>query len=81
MIVELVLNLFKTVVAAILTPLSLVLQPIGSMAGFMELMSYASIFIPMAVFGQILIIWVGYHMLKFGMTVINWLIAKIPTIS
>lgn len=81
MIVEAVLNLFKLVISVLLTPLSLVLQPLGSFAGFMELLSYASIFIPMMVFAQVLGIWVGFHMLKFGMIVINWLIAKIPTIS
>ena len=81
MIVEVILNFFKTVVGALLTPFQLVFQPLGSMAGFVELLSYASVFVPITVFVQCIGLWLAYHTFKFGMILINWLIAKIPTIS
>lgn len=81
MIIELFLNLIYNLVSLILTPISWALQPLGSMAGFVELLSYASLFIPMPTFALCVSIWIGFYGLRFVVTVANWLIGKIPTID
>jgi hypothetical protein len=81
MITELFLNLIFYVVGILLTPVQLVFQPLGSIAGLLEVLSYASIFIPMTTFGICMSIWVAYYGIEFIMTVINWIIGKIPTID
>lgn len=81
MIVELFLNIIFNLVNLILTPVSWVLQPLGSMAGLVELLSYASLFIPMPTFAICVSIWIGFYGLRFVVTIANWLIAKIPTIE
>lgn len=81
MIIELILNMIYWCISVLVAPLSLIFQPLGSFAGLIELFAYASIFIPVAVLGQCLIIWATYYIAVFSMTVINWLIAKVPTID
>lgn len=81
MITEVFLNIIYGLVALILTPVQLIFQPLGSMAGLVELFSYASIFIPTATFGLCMSVWLAYYGIKFGIVVVNWSIAKIPTID
>lgn len=81
MIVEFIFNLLYGIVALLLTPIQLIFQPLGSMMGLVELLATASIFIPMTTFGACLSIWLGFHVLRFGISIMNWLIAKIPTID
>lgn len=81
MITEFFLNSMYTIVAMLLTPLQVVFQPLGSMAGLVELFSYASIFIPISVFGACISVWMGYYVVRLVMQLINWGIAKIPTID
>ena len=81
MIVEILLNLIYNVLSILLTPFSLVFQPLGSMAGLIELFAYGSIFMPLTVLGQCLVIWLGYYGVQLVITLINWLISKIPMIE
>lgn len=81
MVTEWFLNAIYSVISVLIAPLELVFQPIGSMAGLVELMSYASIFIPVGIFATCISIWAGYYILRLVMTLINWGIAKIPTIE
>lgn len=81
MLIELLLDIIYWLVALILTPLQIVFEPLGSMAGLLELLSYASIFIPMTTFGLCLSTWFAYHAIRFAVVLINWLIAKVPTID
>lgn len=81
MIVEMFLNLGYTIVSLLLTPVQLAVQPLGSMSGFVELLATASIFIPINVLGQCLVAWFILQMTRLGMTIVNWIIGKIPTIS
>lgn len=81
MITEWFLNMFYSLVSLLLSPLQIVMQPIGSMAGLIELLSYASIFVPVGVFATCIGIWLGYYLLRLVMSLINWGIAKIPTIE
>jgi hypothetical protein len=81
MIVEVILNLFYTVSALALTPIQVVFSPMGSMAGLLELFSYASIFVPMSVFGACMGTWLAFQSVRLTFTVANWIIGKIPTID
>lgn len=81
MIVQLILELFYSVIALLLTPVQFVLSPIGSMAGLIELLMYASIFIPLGTLSWCIAAWVSFYGFKFVMTTINWIIAKFPTIE
>lgn len=81
MITEWILNIFYSLVSLLLTPVQLLFQPLGSMAGLVELLSYASIFIPIGTFVACLSVWLSYYVLRFVMTLINWAIAKVPTIE
>lgn len=81
MIIELLLNLIKSLIALVLTPFSIVLMPIGSFAGFIELLAYASLFIPMSTLAISFTIYLAFYGVQFAISIINWLIAKIPTIE
>lgn len=81
MIVELILDSFYGLVSVILTPVSFVLAPLGSMGGLIELLSYASIFVPVGTLGICLGIWIAFQGVRFTISFANWLIAKIPTID
>lgn len=81
MITELLMQGFKELVSILLTPLSIVLMPIGSMAGFIELLAYASIFIPMSTLAVSFTIYLAYYGVQFAVSIVNWVISKIPTIN
>lgn len=81
MIIELILNIVYYLVGLLLTPFQLVFEPLGSFAGLIELLAYASIFIPIPTFSICLGIWLLYHVTKFGVVLVNWIIGKIPTID
>lgn len=81
MIIELLLNLFKTVVSVALTPIAIVLMPIGSVAGFVELLAYASLFVPMSTMAVAFTIYLAYYGVQFAVSIVNWVISKIPTIN
>ena len=81
MIIEILLDIFYEIIGFLLTPLQLVFAPLGSMAGLLELFSYASIFVPMSAFGICLGIWLAFQSVRFTMTIANWIIGKIPTID
>lgn len=81
MITQFFLDLIYKMVALLLTPFQIIFQPLGSMAGLIELLSYASMFIPLGVFAGCITVWLGYYTLRLVMVLINWGIAKIPTIE
>jgi len=81
MIVELFLDLLFQLVSALMSPLNLFNVPIGSFAGLIELFSYASIFVPLDTFSVCLGIWFAFQFTRFTISVVNWIIGKIPTIN
>jgi len=81
MIIELLLNLIETTISVLLTPIQMLFEPLGSMAGLLELFAYASIFVPINALGACLVGWLLFQSAKFTMVVVNWIIAKIPTID
>lgn len=54
---------------------------IGSIAGFVELLAVSSYFIPIGVFQLCVIVFVAFHGMEFIVSVVNWVISKIPSIS
>lgn len=81
MIIEAILIMFKGLVGVALTPISVILMPIGSLAGWIELLAYASLFVPISTLSVAFGIYLTYYGIQFGVSVVNWLIAKIPTIE
>lgn len=84
MITELLLSLVKSLVLATLSIIPVLSIPaglLGSVAGFIELLVEASVFLPVGV----IIICIGWFIalynLNFLMSIVNWVIRKIPTIS
>lgn len=84
MITELLLSLVKSIVIGALSIIPVLSVPaglLGSVAGFIELLVEASIFLPVGV----IIICIGWFIalynLNFLMSIVNWVIRKIPTIS
>jgi hypothetical protein len=84
LITELLLSLVKSLVLAILSIIPVLSVPaglLGSVAGFIELLVEASIFLPV---GTIIICigwFIALYNLNFIMSIVNWVIRKIPTIS
>lgn len=81
MVTELFLNIIYYIVSLLLTPFQSISFPVGTLAGFLELIAYASIFVPLSALGVCLGIWLALQFATFTMSVINWIIGKIPTIS
>lgn len=83
MITEVLLKFLETVTIwfVSLMPNISIFQEIGSMAGLVELISSASYFVPFSTLFICLGIWVAVYQAQFLMTIINWVIGKIPTIS
>ena len=81
MIIQLLMESFYALVGLILTPVSFVLAPPGSMGGLIELLSYASIFVPVGTLAICLGIWIAFQGIRFTITIANWIIGKIPTID
>lgn len=81
MITELLLNVIYSLINFVATPISFVLSPLGSLDGLIELLSVVSIFVPLHVLGACLSLWLSYYGIKFIMVVVNWIIAKFPTIE
>lgn len=81
MIVQLFMEMLYLLISIVLTPVELILQPIGSIAGLIEILSYASIFIPLGTLAWCIGAWVGFYGFKFVITTVNWIIGKFPTIN
>jgi putative Mn2+ efflux pump MntP len=84
LIVELLLTLVKSLVLATLSIIPVLSVPaglLGSVAGFIELLVEASIFLPV----EVIILCIGWFIalynLNFITSIVNWVIRKIPTIS
>lgn len=84
MITELLLSLVKTIVLATLSIVPALSIPdglLGSVAGFIELLFEASIFLPVGVIILCIGWFIALYNLNFLMSIVNWVIRKIPTIS
>ena len=82
MIIEGILSIFKAIALGIINLMPpFTIQQLGSFAGLIELIANASIFVPFSTLFICLTIWVGFHVFRFWITLANWVIAKIPTIS
>lgn len=84
MIFEAVLDMFKAVVLFLIKGMPVVdfaQQQLGSFAGLIELFAYSSYFIPYSSLFTCLAIGITFYSAKFAMSIINWIIGKIPTID
>lgn len=84
MITELLLSLVKSLVLASLSIIPILSVPdglLGSVAGFVELLVEASIFLPVGVIILCIGWFIALYNLNFLMSIVNWVIRKIPTIS
>lgn len=84
MIVESILDMFQTVVLFLINGmpvLGFAQQQLGSFAGLVELFAYSSYFIPYSSLFVCLGIGISFYSAKFAMSIINWIIGKIPTVD
>lgn len=84
MITEIILNMMFTPVSFMINFFPALVIPtdlIGSLAGFVELLAVSSYFIPIGVFQLCIIVFVAFHGMEFIISIVNWVISKIPTIS
>jgi hypothetical protein len=84
MITEAILSIFHAVASGVLflfPALSIGSDVLGSVSGLIELLAYASIFVPFSAVFICLSAWVAFHVFQLGMSIANWIIGKIPTIS
>ena len=84
MIIETIFDLLKAVILALIDTMpsfSIAYQQVGAIAGLIELFAYSSYFIPYSSLFICLGVGVAFYSAKFAMSVINWIIGKIPTID
>jgi hypothetical protein len=83
MIVEAILNLVKSLIIGMigLMPNLTFFQEIGSIAGLVELIANASYFVPFSTLFICLGIWFIMQQAQLVMSIVNWIIGKVPTIS
>lgn len=81
MLTETLLNTIFTIISLLLSPLKYFGDSVGSMSGLVELLTYANIFVPLNILAQCLGIWLAFQVLQFTMSIINWIIGKIPTVT
>lgn len=84
MITQTILNMMFNTVSFMVNFFPAIVIPtdlIGSLAGFVELLAVSSYFIPIGVFQLCVIVFVAFHGMEFIISVVNWVISKIPTIS
>lgn len=83
MITETFLNILKSITSFFvgLFPQIGVGQELGSLAGFVELIASSTYFVPYSTLFICLGIWVIMHQAEFVMSILNWVIGKIPTIT
>jgi len=53
----------------------------AAFVGIAELLGYASFFVSFSALGTCLTVWFVMHNVEFVISVINWIIKKIPTIN
>lgn len=84
MITQTILNMMFNTVSFMVNFFPAIVIPtdlIGSLAGFVELLAVSSYFIPIGVFQLCVIVFVAFHGMEFIISVVNWVISKIPSIS
>lgn len=54
---------------------------LNSLGGIIELLASVSYFMPVGVLQLALIVFIAFHGLEFIISIVNWIIAKIPTID
>lgn len=76
------LDVIKTFVIWIIDILpSMAWLQIQSFDGMIELIAYTSCFMPWSTFFIALGVWIAFQNFRFVVSIVNWIIGKIPTIS
>ena len=84
MITEKFFDIVKLIILSVLEimpPLDFLSISYGSIASIVELVANTSYFVPYTSIFICLGIWVSFHVFRLGVSITNWLISKIPTIS
>jgi len=84
MIVEIIFDALFFVINGLLNFLPVFTIPsdfLNSIGGIIELLAIVGHFMPIGVLQVALTVFVLFHGLEFVISIINWLIAKIPTIE
>lgn len=84
MITQIIVDLLLDIVDNVLTWLPVFAIPtdfLSGIGGIVELFAVASYFMPIGTLQLALIVFIAFHGLEFIISVINWLIGKIPTID
>ena len=84
MITELIVNILLGIVDGLLMFLPVLAIPsdfLSGIGGIIELLAVGSYFVPIGTMQLALIVFISFHSMEFIITVINWLIGKIPTID
>lgn len=84
MITKALLDLFFTPILVILEWLPIInipLDTIGSVAGMVEIIAYASFFLPIGVIQLCIIVWITVNSTQAIKQSIDWILRKIPTLG
>jgi hypothetical protein len=84
LITELLLLIIKGIVLGFLALMPVMSLPVGflnGIAGVIELLATASIFMPVSIFLACTGWFILLYNTSFFMSIVNWIIAKIPTIN
>lgn len=84
MITEVILNMFVNTTIFMLKWLPILTIPtdfMNSIFGVVELFAVVSYFMPIGILQLALGVFITFHSLEFIMALVNWIIAKIPTID
>lgn len=84
MITEVILNMFVNTTIFMLKWIPIITIPadfMNSIFGVVELLAVVSYFMPIGILQLALGVFITFHSLEFIMSLVNWIIAKIPTID
>lgn len=84
MITELIVDLLLDIVDNVMTWLPVLAIPtdfLSGIGGIIELLAVGSYFMPIGTLQLAIIVFVAFHSMEFIISVVNWLIGKIPTID
>ncbi len=84
MITELIITMFISIANFFINWFPAVTIPtdlLNSMAGLVELFAVVSFFMPIGILQIAIGVFLAFHAFEFIVSIVNWLIAKIPTIE
>lgn len=84
MITKLLIDIFFVTISAFVNFFPAVVIPtdlLNSLGGFIELLASVSYFMPIGILQLCLGVFIAVYGLEFVISVVNWIIAKIPTIE